>query len=122
MLKMVMDVAAEQFAFAPLLIILLLAAVALVTVVFLLRYRRKGDTVSSLGVLLVLIPLDILPPSAAPAVLGPRCTRPGARLRRLHRRRVLRPRDVDLGHGSARLEAEAREAGLAGPGPVATRP
>jgi hypothetical protein len=43
MLKVVMDVAPEQFGFSPLLIILLLAAVALVTVVFLLRYRRKGD-------------------------------------------------------------------------------
>jgi hypothetical protein len=40
MLKTVMDVAADQFAFAPLLIILLLAVVALVTVVFLLRYRK----------------------------------------------------------------------------------
>ena len=40
MLKTVMDVAADQFAFAPLLIILLLAVVALVTVVFLLRYLR----------------------------------------------------------------------------------
>ena len=40
MLKIVMDVAADQFGFAPLLIILLLAVVALVTVVFLLRYRR----------------------------------------------------------------------------------
>jgi len=35
-----MDVAADQFAFAPLLIILLLAVVALVTVVFLLRYLK----------------------------------------------------------------------------------
>ena len=40
MLKTAMDVAADQFAFAPLLIILLLAVVALVTAVFLLRYRR----------------------------------------------------------------------------------
>ena len=36
-----MDVAADQFAFAPLLIILLLAVVALVTVVFLLRYPAE---------------------------------------------------------------------------------
>ena len=43
MLKVIMDVAPEQFSFAPLLIILLVAAVALVTAVFLLRYRRKGD-------------------------------------------------------------------------------
>ena len=43
MLKVVMDVAPEQFGFAPLLIVLLLAAVALVTAVFLLRFRRKGD-------------------------------------------------------------------------------
>jgi hypothetical protein len=40
MAKIVMEVAADQFAFAPLLIILLLAVVALVTVVFLLRYRK----------------------------------------------------------------------------------
>ena len=40
MLKIVMDVAADQFPFAPLLIILLLAVVALVTAVFLLRYRK----------------------------------------------------------------------------------
>ena len=40
MLKIVMDAAADQFAFAPLLIILLLAVVALVTVVVLLRYRK----------------------------------------------------------------------------------
>jgi len=40
MLMIVIDVAANQFAFAPLLIILLLAVVALVTVVFLLRYRK----------------------------------------------------------------------------------
>ena len=40
MLKIVMDVAADQFACAPLLIILPLAVVALVTVVFLLRYRK----------------------------------------------------------------------------------
>ncbi len=44
MLKVVMDVAPEQFGFSPLLMILLLAAVALVTTVFLLRYRRKGNT------------------------------------------------------------------------------
>jgi len=43
MLKTAMDVAADKFAFAPLLIILLLAVVALVTVVFLLRYV-KGRT------------------------------------------------------------------------------
>jgi hypothetical protein len=42
MLK-VMDIAPEQFGFSPLLLILLAAAVALVTAVFLLRYRRKGD-------------------------------------------------------------------------------
>jgi len=40
MLKIVMDVATEQFAFAPLLIILLLAVVALVTVVFMIRYLK----------------------------------------------------------------------------------
>ena len=33
----------EQFAFAPLLLVLLVAAVALVAAVFLLRFRRKGD-------------------------------------------------------------------------------
>ena len=44
MLKVVRDAAPEQFGFAPLLIVLLVAAVALVTVVFLLRYRRKGDS------------------------------------------------------------------------------
>ena len=43
MLKTVMDVAADQFAFAPLLIILLLAVVALVTVVFLLRYLNGRE-------------------------------------------------------------------------------
>lgn len=40
MLKTVMDVAADQFAFAPPLIIVLLAVAALVTVVVLLRYRK----------------------------------------------------------------------------------
>ena len=43
MLRVVLDVAPNQFDFAPLLIILLLAPIALVTAVFLLRYRRKGD-------------------------------------------------------------------------------
>ncbi len=43
MLRTVMDVAADQFAFAPLLIILLLAVVALVTVVFLLRYLKGRE-------------------------------------------------------------------------------
>ena len=43
MLKVVLDLAPEPFAFAPLLIILLAAVVALVVVVFLLRYVRKGD-------------------------------------------------------------------------------
>ncbi|HZA73897.1 MAG TPA: hypothetical protein VE476_13445 [Propionibacteriaceae bacterium] len=43
MLHVVLDVAPNQFDFAPLLIILLLAPIALVTAVFLLRYRRKGD-------------------------------------------------------------------------------
>ena len=37
------DIRSDQFAFAPLLIILLFAVVALVTVVFLVRYR-KGRT------------------------------------------------------------------------------
>ena len=43
MMKIVMDVAADQFPFAPLLIILLLAVVALVTVVFLLRYLKGRE-------------------------------------------------------------------------------
>ena len=42
MLKVVMDAAPEQFSFAPLLLILLAAAVALVAAVFLVRFRRKG--------------------------------------------------------------------------------
>ena len=40
MLRIPLDAAPNQFAFAPLLIILLLAVVALVTVVFLLRYLK----------------------------------------------------------------------------------
>ena len=43
MLKAVMDVAPEPFAFAPLLIILLVAGVAAVVAVVLLRFVRKGD-------------------------------------------------------------------------------
>ena len=42
-MKVVLDVAPEPFAFAPLLIILLVGVVALVAVVLLLRYVRKGD-------------------------------------------------------------------------------
>ena len=43
MLKVVMDVAPEPFSFAPLLLVLLVAAVALVTAIFLVRFRRRGD-------------------------------------------------------------------------------
>lgn len=43
MLRVVLDVAPGQFDFLPLLLVLLLAPVALVTAVYLLRYRRKGD-------------------------------------------------------------------------------
>lgn len=43
MLKVVLDVAPEGFAYAPLLIVLVVAAVALVLVIFLVRFRRKGD-------------------------------------------------------------------------------
>ena len=42
MWKVVMEAAAESFGVLPLLIILV-AAIALVTAVFLLRYKRKGD-------------------------------------------------------------------------------
>jgi hypothetical protein len=42
-LKAAMDVAPEAFAFAPLLIILLVAGVALVVAVVLVRFIRKGD-------------------------------------------------------------------------------
>jgi hypothetical protein len=43
MLKAAMDVAPEPFAFAPLLIILLVAGVALVVAIVLVRFVRKGD-------------------------------------------------------------------------------
>lgn len=43
MLKAPMDVAPEPFAFAPLLILLLVAGVALVVAVVLVRFVRKGD-------------------------------------------------------------------------------
>lgn len=43
MLKAPMDVAPGPFAFAPLLIILLVAGVALVVAVVLVRFVRKGD-------------------------------------------------------------------------------
>lgn len=43
MLTVVLDVAPSQFDVSPLLIVLPLAAIALVVVVFLLRFRRKGD-------------------------------------------------------------------------------
>ena len=43
MLKAAMDVAPEPFAFAPLLIILLVAGVAAVVAVVLVRFVRKGD-------------------------------------------------------------------------------
>ena len=39
----VMDVAPEQFTVSPLLLVLMVAAIALVAVVFLLRFRRKKD-------------------------------------------------------------------------------
>ena len=42
MLQAAMDVAPEPFAFAPLLIILLVAAVALVVALVLVRFVRKG--------------------------------------------------------------------------------
>ena len=42
MLKVGMDVAPEPFAFAPLLIIVLAALAALVVVVFVTRFLRKG--------------------------------------------------------------------------------
>jgi hypothetical protein len=43
MLKAAMDVATVPFAFAPLLIILLLAGVALVVAILLVRFIRRGD-------------------------------------------------------------------------------
>jgi hypothetical protein len=43
MLKAVMDVAPEPFAFAPLLIILLAAGVAVVVALALVRFVRKGS-------------------------------------------------------------------------------
>ena len=43
MLTVVMDVAPEQFTVSPLLLVLMVAAIALVAVVFLLRFRRKKD-------------------------------------------------------------------------------
>jgi hypothetical protein len=43
MLKAPLDVAPEPFGFAPLLIILLVAGVALVVAVVLVRFVRKGD-------------------------------------------------------------------------------
>jgi hypothetical protein len=42
MLKTAMDVAPEPFAFAPLLIVLLVAGVALVVAVVLVRFLRRG--------------------------------------------------------------------------------
>ena len=42
MLNVVLEAAAESTGLLPLLFILL-AAIALVTAIFLLRYRRKGD-------------------------------------------------------------------------------
>jgi hypothetical protein len=42
MLKVVMDVAPEQFSVSPLLIVLPVAAIALVVVVFLLRFRKRN--------------------------------------------------------------------------------
>jgi hypothetical protein len=42
MLKVGMDIAPGPFAFAPLLIIVLAAVVALVVVVFIARFMRKG--------------------------------------------------------------------------------
>lgn len=41
--KVVLDVAPESFDFAPILLVLLLAPIALVTTILLLRYRRKGS-------------------------------------------------------------------------------
>ena len=43
MLKAAMDVAPEPFAFAPLLIILLAAGVAVVVGLFLVRFVRRGN-------------------------------------------------------------------------------
>jgi hypothetical protein len=43
MLKAAMDVAPEPFAFAPLLIVLLVAGVAAVVAVVLVRFVRRGD-------------------------------------------------------------------------------
>jgi len=43
MLAVVMEVAADQFTVSPLLIVLPVAAIALVVVVFLLRFRRRKD-------------------------------------------------------------------------------
>ena len=43
MLTVVMDVAPEQFTVSPLLIVVMVAAIALVSVIFLLRFRRKKD-------------------------------------------------------------------------------
>jgi hypothetical protein len=42
MLKVGMDVAPEQFSFAPLLIIVVAALVAMVVVIFVARFMRKG--------------------------------------------------------------------------------
>ena len=43
MLKVVMDVAPEQFDVSPLLIVLPIAAITLVALVFVFRFRRKKD-------------------------------------------------------------------------------
>jgi hypothetical protein len=43
MLKVPMDVGPEPFAFAPLLIIMLAALVAMVAVLLVMRFLRKGD-------------------------------------------------------------------------------
>lgn len=43
MLKVVLDVAPQGFTFSPVMIVGVLAAVAIVVTVFLVRFRRKGD-------------------------------------------------------------------------------
>lgn len=43
MLTVVMEVASDQPGVSPLLLVALVAPVALVVAVFLIRYRRKGD-------------------------------------------------------------------------------
>jgi len=43
MLKVVLEADAEPFSSVPLLIVVLVAVIVLVAMVFLVRYRRKGD-------------------------------------------------------------------------------